>query len=89
MLPAIQGNPGSRLAAGDAQSCRFASLASVGGIGWSHLASFHASHIFRFVNFLLEKLAVARNGGKTVKEGVEGRGREGQGGRGGAGLDHL
>ena len=54
MLPAIQGNPGSRLAAGDAQSCRFASLASVGGIGWSHLASFHASHIFRFVNFLLE-----------------------------------
>ena len=41
------------------------------------------------MNVLLEKLAVARNGGKTVKEGVEGRGREGQGGDRRAGLDHL
>ena len=41
------------------------------------------------MNVLLEKLAVGRNGGKTIKEGVEGRGGEGQGGDGRAGLDHL
>ena len=50
---------------------------------------FYIFLVFRIVNVLLEKLAVGRNGGKTVKEGVEGRGWEGQGGDGRADLDHF
>ena len=77
----------SRLAFADSQSCHFVQVTSVGASASFHLDLLHTFHYFRIVNVFREKLAVARNGGKTVKEGVQGR--KGQGGHRRAGLDHL